>query len=951
MKIKSMHSRRRAGSPPLARRLLACGLAMMAVAACQGQESPPVATPPAGPGASKSDFEGDHDPDHGERSTESPSLTLEEWRHAVAQRDRLPAAVMGGATAGTDAQETVLAAPPTSSWEYIGPQNTSMGGRVNGIAASSCIAGVRYVATAQGGVWKSTNGGTNWSPLSDKWQSLATSSVAVRSTNCTDTNADVVLVGTGDFDDGEHNKRFAPLGVMRSADGGKTWAQVNGIPAGLATSSILFDPDNPNIALAAQGRGLPSIGANYDAYFGYVWRSTDAGLHWSQMNTDAAGLWSSMSIGVKNGSGVRHTYVAGQQYGGTVLRSDDRGATWMDCDPLPRAYSNNVTAIEVAASRFSQNGVDAPNTVYVLVGPNDGTSGYRVYEHDAACFGGSGWTDIGLTYLGGEAAPAYDAAIAVGGDVTAGDIVYTCAQFGPQAYRSATKGWTSLDMGHPDCHAILTIPTSVTSPTPNGDIVLFGNDGGIYDQAFTGSWLPSAHSENATLGVTQLYSVGTHPGDLTQVIAGAQDNHTFLSSASTSSNLHSWLNTYSGDGGFAAFDRTSPATIYATSNGNFGRNYNGGSGINQLPGLSGAQSFDVGAYAIDPTNPSRIYTATSDGLYFLSPASSATSWQLARSLTLNKPGDFPQAVAVAPSNPSIIYVATNYGDVIRIDQSVGTATVISDNKPDVGFWLFNWISVNPNDASDILVSGRRVGQCDPGYYEFGGIFQPDCLVGGLWRWSNATGASPAWNPVDGRYSGLALPDGSSIGSVARDPDDPANTWYVTTLLGVFQTTDAGYTWSNAGAPHGLPNVSSWGLEINPVTRYMTVGTFGRGIWRIKLAGGKLPDLIVTAQSASHVTGGIKFSATIKNQGTAATPGNVIHSVNFWLDGTLRASASSNTSLGIGASRTLTGTWSTSASVTGSHSLKVVVDYAATSLDNRISESNETNNTRTVTVGL
>jgi hypothetical protein len=120
-----------------------------------------------------------------------------------------------------------------------------------------------------------------------------------------------------------------------------------------------------------------------------------------------------------------------------------------------------------------------------------------------------------------------------------------------------------------------------------------------------------------------------------------------------------------------------------------------------------------------------------------------------------------------------------------------------------------------------------------------------------------------------------------------------------------------------------------------------------------LAGG-LPDLIVTAISwspASPAVGSaVTFSATIKNQGAAATPGGIIHGVSFWVDGTqVSWSDTSTTSLAVGATRVLTANSGPTGSAawtatSGTHTILANVDDV-----NRMAESNESNNTFTTSL--
>jgi hypothetical protein len=145
-------------------------------------------------------------------------------------------------------------------WEFIGPRNMSgsafgepsetISGRVNEIVYDPRTPSTVYLCAAQGGIWKSVNGGRDWFSLSTAFPMLATTSIAV-----SPANSQILLVGLGDHHGGDN---FGDIpGVMRSIDGGRSWEVVGQLMAGpAAVSSIAFDPDAPNNAIAATGGGL-----------------------------------------------------------------------------------------------------------------------------------------------------------------------------------------------------------------------------------------------------------------------------------------------------------------------------------------------------------------------------------------------------------------------------------------------------------------------------------------------------------------------------------------------------------------------------------------------------------------------------------------------------------------------------------------------------------------------
>jgi hypothetical protein len=161
------------------------------------------------------------------------------------------------------------------------------------------------------------------------------------------------------------------------------------------------------------------------------------------------------------------------------------------------------------------------------------------------------------------------------------------------------------------------------------------------------------------------------------------------------------------------------------------------------------------------------------------------------------------------------------------------------------------ISVSPTNSSDILIglSGTAIGK------------------GHLYRCTNTTASSLTFTSSSGSGVG-ALPD-VSLNAIARDLDSPATTWWIAMDVGVFQTSDSGASWTNAGAALGLPNVIVDDLVAVPGTRYLNAGTYGRGMWRLYLPTAAPATLASLELSTSSVRQGGTVTGTVTL--TAAAP--------------------------------------------------------------------------------
>src|SRR5207247_6986153 len=170
-----------------------------------------------------------------------------------------------------------------STWSLIGPRPTDAGstyvtaGRVNAVAIDPRDNNTVYIGAAEGGVWKTTDGGATWTPLADDQPSLATGAIALDATN-----PDTVYVGTG-----EENFAFDSYygaGILKSTDGGQTWTNLVGPFLRAVIGAIAVHPANGQILLCTTSTG--------------VWRSADGAATWTR---DLSGVGTSVLFDPSNG--------------------------------------------------------------------------------------------------------------------------------------------------------------------------------------------------------------------------------------------------------------------------------------------------------------------------------------------------------------------------------------------------------------------------------------------------------------------------------------------------------------------------------------------------------------------------------------------------------------------------------------------------------------------------
>jgi len=701
---------------------------------------------------------------------------------------------------------------PGSAWQNLGPYNNKdlsysiffgkgpISGRKNDIAIYPGNANIMYVASAGGGVWKTTNGGTNWLPKSDNWPILYTSSVAVHPTN-----ANLVLAGTGDA---EGFFQHFGNGVMRSTDGGNTWTAVG--PLSMQKScigKIMFDNADPNIVLA--------LGTDGDSDNDVVYRSTDAGVTWTIIT-------SGLSANIRDWNDIDRStggvyYICGTDdatTAGAIYKSTNKGLSWTSVTN-PSTATNK--AMDLACSTANAN------TLYLLSIGDE-----RIYR---STNGGTSWTNIKGNFKNGNAAVGanynwsqkdYDYHLTVSRNGTS-DVLY-CGLIGINMDVNADGTWTDISLTyennppnhvHSDQHCATVHPTDPST-------VFFGLDGGIFKWKLTnpstgaGTWT----SLNATIADHQAYHMSVHPTDSNYVMAGMQDNATIASRG----NYAQWHALYAGDGCWSAFDRQNPNIHY-----------------------TGSQNGNVFRYTFPTsTSPATISPGIQNEFGFVAPLLTAGSagnevfiggfslWKWVNGTNWTNTGmplgsqQPSRTMTVARQNGNVIYSGNPEGIIMMTTNKGASFRQIDDLNIDrpVGAIGSAWLN-----SYDIVVGLQ--GGTGPNH---------------VWRCSNTLAAVPVWVNVSG--SGPTGLPNVPVNAIARDPYETGR-WYVGTDVGVFMTTNYGARYTNMNAL-GLPNVAVNHLVVDPSGQYLYAATFGRGIWRIPL---------VTAATKYSISGNIKQGTT------------------------------------------------------------------------------------------
>jgi photosystem II stability/assembly factor-like uncharacterized protein len=511
---------------------------------------------------------------------------------------------------GTDgAGWTLLGPAPITNEYWSGSDNAS--GRVVSIAVDPTNPARVYIGSASGGVWKTTNSGGSWAPLTDELSILTHGAVAIDPTN-----PSVIYAGTGEYSSGSGGD-----GLFKSLDGGASWTRVaTTAQVGDSTSRIIVDPQDPQRVFLAGGAGC--------------FRSTDGGATWSQR---LGGSCSDLALNPVNPQIV----YAGRANDG-VYRSLDGGNTFSKVWPSPANSNTRRIALSLCAS--------TPSTIYcAITNPSNGLLGFYRSTND-----GANWTQLTNTPDFPSPQGWYDLAVAV--SPTDPNLVFcggVSPEYAPAGIIRSTDGgstWTETMAGGEDRFVHPDVQTLAFGPD---GALWVGCDGGVWRSTNNGAtWINC----NATLTLAQNYALAPHPTDTGRMIGGTQDNGTIQRTTS-----NAWPQIFSGDGGYAAYDASNPARRYVT--------YVYLSVYRQFAGntteISGPWGNDprnfISPLIMDPNSPQTLLGGT-NRVWRTTNADSTHTWA-AISGTDVSGGGVLNTIAVARGAPNTIYTGSSSGRV------------------------------------------------------------------------------------------------------------------------------------------------------------------------------------------------------------------------------------------------------------------------------------------------
>ena len=419
----------------------------------------------------------------------------------------------------------------------IGP--AIMSGRIADVEVHPTDRSTWYVAAGSGGVWKTTDAGTTFTPVFDDQPSYSIGEITIDPTR-----PEVVWVGTGENVSGRHVGWGD--GVYRSRDAGRTWQRM-----GLAKSEhigrILVDPRDGDVALAAAEGPLWAAGGDRGVY-----RTTDGGATWTPvLQIDEHTGVTDLEFDPSNPDVVyaaayqRRRHVWGFLAGGPgsgLWKSTDNGRTWREITSgLPKGDMGKIGLAVTPAD---------PALVYATIEAGGEERGfYRSSDK------GESWEKRNA-YISGGTGPHYYQEIEA--SPTDPALVYQMDVF-LQVTRDGGRTFALLETGHDkhsDNHALWIDPA-------NGKHLLVGTDAGLYESFDEGvRW---RHFPN--LPVSQFYKVALNNREpFYDLLGGAQDLGTLHGPSRTMNRdgirNQDWYVPMGADGYGVAFDPRDPDLMY-----------------------------------------------------------------------------------------------------------------------------------------------------------------------------------------------------------------------------------------------------------------------------------------------------------------------------------------------------------------------------------------------------
>jgi photosystem II stability/assembly factor-like uncharacterized protein len=736
-----------------------------------------------------------------------------------------------------------LAKVSSTGWTPIGPSPIPNGqvtgggpvsGRVTAVAVHPTSPNTVYVGTAQGGVYRTTDGGGHWTPIFDNAASLAIGAIAIDPLN-----PSTVFVGTGEGN--QSLDSFFGIGLYR-IDNANTSPTLNGpfelriagtgttasnghAFYGTSISKIVVDPADDNRIFVSNvngASGLSGDGVCCGGSAGFL------SLYFSSNALSSAVTFSRVSIPTFNGlqsvtdivfepASSNNMLIGVRDIGGLSL-----SGVYQTTNASVAAFGSpgvapSFTRVLTTGAVTIKLDINKVGSAVTALAASDESSGTLRKSTD----GGATWPTTLSSVTGFCDGQCWYDMVPTLNPKNAGTILLGGSADGAASFmvHRSTNGGTSFSAAetglHADVHAIVFAPSDTT-------MVYTGNDGGIWKSTNGGvAW---TNLNNSGFSATQFQSIALHPTDANFSIGGTQDNGTNMYTP-----LQAWNRIDFGDGGYSAIDQNAADTVNVTM---YHTYYNKTSDLLGFASVTSVHSAGDGLWPFFGCNGNVSHNGITcgDAVLFYAP------------------------VTLGPGNPNTVYYGT---DRLYRSTDKGLNNTVVSQAPLVSGSPISTIAISPQDdnyrivglkngalfytttgsSTMLVLDPTGVSGVVPDEYVARAAFDPgnkntayitlDAYLGGtgptqshVWKVTNL-GTTPVITAINS-----GLPD-VPVNAFVVDPTS-SNNLFAGTDIGVYASSDGGSTWGVYGT--GLPTVAVFDMTIQKSTHTLRVATHGRGMW-------------------------------------------------------------------------------------------------------------------------
>lgn len=712
-----------------------------------------------------------------------------------------------------------------------------MGGRVSDLCFEPGNPKTYLVGYASGGVWKTTNRGTTFSPVFDKEETSSIGSLVwCKRTGADGAVEDIVWVGTGEGN-GRNSSSWGH-GVYRSVDGGKTWGHLS-LEDSHDIPRLAVDPRDPDVCYAACLGHLWGPNATRGLY-----KTTDGGKTWKAVlqEDDRTGccdvLLDPSSPDTVYAALYRRlrtpwSFQSGGE-GGGLFKSTDGGATWKKLGGGLPTKTGRI-GLDVYAK-------DPSKLIAVVESTEDGGNSIR----DDRMRGGGVFRsdDRGETWVRQSVrSPRAFYFSKIKFDPTDDQRVYMLGW----TLETSDDGGATFHQGggnilHADHHAIIVDPN-------DPDHLVVGTDGGVYQSFDKGKTFDFLD----TMATGQFYNIALDLSDPYRILGGLQDNGTWLGPSATQCDSEKmeeaqipetgivnsdWKVVFWGDGFHAAFDPEDPDVVYAE--------WQGGN-ITRIDTATGDKRYLApearegearhrfnwnSPFLVSAHHEDTIYHA-GNHVYRIRPSTGAwerispdlTTADIAKAETVGSNAETHCTVVSldeSPLAPGLLWAGSDDG-LIHVTKDDGKSWKNVTPKVVSGRYVSRIVASNHDKGRAYAgIDGHRTDDYDP------------CVL-------MTEDYGKTWNDFT-----ADLPKGRSVKVVREDLNNP-DVLYCGTEKGFYVSVDRGRSWVKA---HGksLPTVPVDDIRQHPREQDIVLGTHGRSIWVLDDASpfGQLTDQVLAS---------------------------------------------------------------------------------------------------------